>query len=148
MRILTNDHCLIIEDVPLPPSDNHLYINVNWGRGRASRVKSPEYKAWSETFDLCTRVHTKLCKDFIAKEASESSLLTVEIEIQMVYERFFTKRGTVRKLDATNRLKAICDALSRCIGIDDSHFWDVRIAKRVCSGNIKDSLKVVIKVCS
>ena len=145
MRILTNDHCLIIEDVPLPPSDNHLYINVNWGRGRASRVKSPEYKAWSETFDLCTRVHTKLCEDFIAKEASESPLLAITMALRMPHNRWFIKKGTPRRIDAQNRVKSICDALSKLLGVDDSYFWDVRIFKEIAPENAPDSLHISIK---
>jgi hypothetical protein len=145
VRIFTKDHCLILEDVPCPPSDNALYINVRWGKGRPSRIKSPEYRAWCETFGGVTLVYSRVCRDFIVQEATESSIFAVTIELKMPYNRLFTKKGLPRRLDAQNRLKAICDALAKSLEIDDSYFWDVRIFKSVGPENSQDSLHISIK---
>jgi Endodeoxyribonuclease RusA len=44
----------------------------------------------------------------------------------------WTQKDTVKKFDQNNRLKPLIDAVSRIIGVDDSHFFYDHIEKVEC----------------
>lgn len=47
------------------------------------------------------------------------------------YFELFTKEGLPRRMDGTNRLKALHDCMAELLEIDDSWFWDAEVRKRV-----------------
>lgn len=47
----------------------------------------------------------------------------IDTVFYMQRSRIFTKAGTPKRNDTSNRLKALHDALAKMLGIDDSYFW-------------------------
>lgn len=54
-------------------------------------------------------------------------------------ERLFTLKNKPKKLDVSNRIKAIHDSLCKLLEIDDSLFFKVTAEKVVCNGNLEES---------
>ena len=105
---------------PLPPSANGLYKSV--GRRRA---KSSDYLAFERSAIAWMRWHT-----IEIDEARELTLLTgpnryihIDCVFYMLRERIICKSGLPKKNDTSNRLKALHDALSQILGIDDCYFF-------------------------
>jgi Holliday junction resolvase RusA-like endonuclease len=104
-------------EIPLvPPTTNTLYIN----RGR-SRIKNPKHRDTMEAlFDL------------IPEKALPPAWYLLSIEVYMkVYSKKCTKPtpGNVKKMDASNRIKALEDEISDKIHLDDRYFKKIDIEK-------------------
>lgn len=110
---------------PIPPSSNNQYIQ----RGRF-RVASVQLRAFKQTFEACGVMQAGAIKQ--AKEILKAwPSLTVHCVFNFNYTRVFTKKGEIKRMDVSNRIKAIHDCLSELIERDDSHFFLVSAEKRV-----------------
>lgn len=107
----------------LPPTTNHLYVNATI-EGRPRRVLSPaarKYKA--ETLKALRLFYSRHLRLPLTPQ-----YLAVEV---VLYGQFLNKGdGLPKKVDATNRIKALEDCLSEWLGVDDRWFFDVTIRKR------------------
>lgn len=102
--------------LPMPPTDNHIYINIPYGRKLSKTAK--RYKA--------------VVKEEVSKLAVSSNLsfrnhipYCVRITLFMdLYTKGWPSKALwkFRKVDATNRTKLLLDAVSDAVGIDDRHF--------------------------
>jgi Holliday junction resolvase RusA-like endonuclease len=55
--------------------------------------------------------------------------LLIECYFYFPVSRLYTKKHTIKKLDVSNRLKALHDCLCKVIGIDDSQFFEIYAIK-------------------
>lgn len=92
----------------LPPTSNHLFISA----GRF-RVKSPEYRKYEQS----------VSRETSAKGQPADGPL--HASIYLYSPNWFTKSGSIRKVDLANREKALLDAVAK------AHPWfkDERIFK-------------------
>lgn len=121
---------LLIDDFPLPPSENEMYRNVP-GVGRVSAQALKDYKkaveAWYYT-------HLKVVKELQNLFKNDwAGSVAYEVDTYFVFsrDRVWTLKGLPKKLDASNRVKACHDALANILGIDDKLFWAGRFEKLV-----------------
>lgn len=56
----------------------------------------------------------------------------LKLTLRLYWDRWLTKAGEPRKIDATNMVKLIEDAVVDATGIDDSRFSAVLIEKAIC----------------
>lgn len=112
--------------LPLPPTDNQIYFNHPRG-GRRLSDKARSYKnvvkaavvplAATSTHDFQTNVpYEMIIKVFL--EATEN--------------KGYWEGKTVnryKKVDSTNRVKLVADAIAEAIGIDDCHIFRTTVVK-------------------
>lgn len=101
-----------------PPS-LHRYTTNRRGGGRVKTTEAREYQARAES---AIRASVKGQRMKAAKWYA--------VAFTFLGPRVERKDGEPRKLDVTNRVKAVEDALAKAIGIDDSRFNPVRLVKR------------------
>lgn len=115
----------------LPPSVNNMYIA---GRRRGTRFKSPKAKEWDE-----------MVKGIVSHaEFFPVGLLSMEITL---YASWFTKASTedkkvIRKMDLSNRIKAVEDSVMSCLELDDSIVFEI-FAHKVDSSEEKTVIRLL-----
>jgi len=120
-----------LTNIPMPPSTNHLYASIKT-RGRIIRVKSQEYKSWEKEFfawSVVYRAQIKAVKEWALEQTSRNCTIRLDRYFWFCRSDIVCKDGTPKKLDVTNRIKAIDDAIAKLIGIDDSWYWSGYISK-------------------
>lgn len=121
---------------PMSPTSNHLYMVI---RGRL--VKSSEGRLYLQ------KVGQWYSKNKSAVDKLKAILrdrtLRVDCAFYFPRSKLLTKKNTLKKLDATNRFKALHDALSQVIGVDDSHFISGYFEKRI-SENDESYVEITI----
>ena len=146
--------------LPMPPSDNKIYSNlpprsVKGKGGRTflvpgGRMLTKEGKAFHQ-----------FVKDAIGELTLNSTLefrqdvpytLIVKVYFENVENHLWFKKkrngqryakSRYKKLDSTNRVKLVTDAVSEVIGVDDRHHFQTIIHKREDADNPR--LQVVIR---
>lgn len=119
-----------LKGFPMPPSANNLYATIGRG-GRHIRVKSADCRAYH-----------KDCQAWAIKNAvalSEARLMSlacgkgVALRLDHIYyfnrARVISKAGTPKKRDIFNLQKALHDALSELLGVDDKFFFEGAIER-------------------
>lgn len=90
----------------LPPSENKMY----WSDYNRKRHLTEDAKEFKSKFKLFMP----------AMDIPENVLLSIKVEL---YGSWFTKKDKVRKRDGQNMMKALYDAISEKIGVDDSYLF-------------------------
>lgn len=118
---------LIFTNFPMSPSSNKMYASVN---GRL--IKSKEARNYEGTALQWKWSHLQKIKTFQDNYVNS----TIQVDTYFVFrkDRFFTKKGTVRKLDFTNRIKAAHDMLATILNVDDSQFMCGFFGKKYTDG--------------
>lgn len=141
---------IVFQNFPMPPSSNSIYkhfIDPKSKNSRSPRVKRVStadlnnYKAecnrWIvANMQLCETAHNYL---------RDEPCIQVDVYVSMYADRIFTKDGKVKKLDVSNRGKALYDCLATAIRVDDRHFTDCRLVKVVAGENEYESCLVVFR---
>lgn len=108
----------------MPPSVNKAYIQVG-----IRRVKSPCLVAFNLQMDAWAINSHRIIN--IATSKLRGCNLDLKLIFYFPTEKLFTKAGKPRKLDVSNRIKAIEDAFCRHLDIDDSYIFNIEASKRV-----------------
>lgn len=121
--MLENSFIIVFQGIPIPPSENALYRNVP-GVGR---VKTSEYRQYEKRFLDWAREHfLEISK---AKEIGAETLVDVDCSFFIDQKRLISQKGRPKKIDTSNRLKALHDCLARILELDDSYFWGASAVK-------------------
>jgi hypothetical protein len=134
--------------LPMPPSENDQYAARAFP-GKHSKAYSGErrsnfvmaricpthtlekyQKQVEEEWKAANLVAVYKCKNLLRDWMIKGLYIEVETFAWFPYFDIFTKEGTVRKNDSSNRVKALHDSLARVLEIDDSWFFDSAIRKR------------------
>lgn len=133
--------------LPMPPSSNHMYKLFRRGR-KTFHVPSKELKTFQNEMILYPRVH-KLeflsAKHTVLAWINAGQGLEISCQFFFHYSRLFTKDGRVKKLDVSNRIKALHDCLCRLLGIDDSVFFRVSAEKGTAHADLDEMVMVDIR---
>lgn len=105
-----------LNNFPFPPSTNVLYKNS--GRGR---VKTHQYKEYEHECEAWEWDNIDLIRKAIKKV--KGKLVTLELEVYAPKSTWYTKAGKPKKIDVTNRVKALEDCLFKMLDIDDCHVF-------------------------
>jgi Holliday junction resolvase RusA-like endonuclease len=114
----------------MPPSVNKMYVS---SRKIGVRFKSKELIEWQ-----------RISAFYLKKVEIKKTLYCVEIEF--CCSNWLNKDKTVKKKDVSNFIKAVEDALSLAIGLDDSYFWLVS-ARKVMSNRTETQIKMYELSC-
>ena len=117
--------------LPLPPSENEIYRNVP-GVGRAATQELRNWRAQVKLWMLQNKSEVERVQSWV--QALENPLV-LDISSVFVFHqpRLWTKDNRPKRLDASNRIKALHDAVSEILGIDDKHLWSGSFEKMECA---------------
>lgn len=120
---------LVLVGLPMPPSENHVYPSGADGR----RFASPELKRYKQSmrdWRMINLQKANLIKRVCDVWLMEGNVLSLELVLGFHVSSLFTKKGEVKQMDASNRIKAFQDGLfEEILGIDDRYAWSVRVMK-------------------
>jgi Holliday junction resolvase RusA-like endonuclease len=100
----------------MPPTDNNL-------------TRSDKRNHWHSTAEYRAFKHEVMIWELSNRAAIQSikeelrAPLNVHMDLYFERSKILCKNGRTKKMDGPNRIKALHDAISRIIGIDDSEFW-------------------------
>ena len=116
----------------MPPSDNHLYINV---MGRTKNGILISKRAMSNE----ANIFKTMVKKVVARAAIGSPLsfrediaYSAKITLNLdLFSRGFPKKAKslFKKIDTSNRTKLLLDSICEAIGVDDKHIVHIVIEK-------------------
>lgn len=119
---------IILDNLPIPPTENHAYPTIRNKQGKNIRVTGADLKkfkaavqcwAW-ERIVFVKKIQRQL-SDMVAK--NQTILIRVDAYLGFELDRLFTKHRTRKKIDSSNRIKAAHDAIAEILGIDDRYFY-------------------------
>jgi len=138
---------ILIELEGLPISVNKAYQTIHKKKGRRTipmRTLTQEGRAYKRltTATLASRYSSSLAT--IQKDHPYG--LAVQLRLNNLKNSGWPQKAKTRykKLDASNRLKLLEDAIADACGIDDSQFLTVIVDKEECSENEPEGTKVWI----
>lgn len=127
----------VISGLPMPPSSNHQYAAMAIrGQGGAwfGKIRpTRELEQYVSLFAKWTLGHNVLmakAKKFVRDECLMKGLM-VQCDTYVAFPgtSLWTQKGMPKKMDASNRLKAMHDCLAETLQIDDSYFWSGYVEK-------------------
>lgn len=119
---------IILEGIPIPPSSNNQY-KAFVRNNRIIHARSQDLLDFKKDFEKWAKANSGGIR--MARAMLEGSAVEVEAFIGFHRERLFTKKDTFKRLDVSNRIKALHDCLSDVLGIDDSAFFAISAEKFV-----------------
>lgn len=115
-----------------------MYRNLSF-HGRPGRVATGEFKRYKQQIEYMREpIRRSLGK------LPETTWLIVEVRYFFAKHRVYTKKNTVKKLDAHNYLKATLDSVADITGVDDSLFKFVTCFKDECEDTLNECVQVKI----
>lgn len=111
----------ILYGFPIPPTVNKCYPSNKQGR----RFKSKDLSQFCNVADIWSLRQKKALKDIYQhfnKLIHNNYWIEVNMYIHVNYNKIYTKKGKLKKIDASNRIKPAHDKLSELIDIDDKYF--------------------------
>lgn len=123
----------VFTKLPMPPSINHQYWNrVLPGGNVAQLTPTKELKEFVSAMDLYRQknlVWVYKARSNIRQWLLRGHMLSVTVMANFHGMDLWTQKGTPKKMDASNRIKAMHDCLAEVLQVDDSWFWRVTIEK-------------------
>lgn len=130
-----------IDKLPLPPTSNKQYAII---RGRyVKTADSRKFDHDCENWAFIYRTRIDRIKSSLGLLIDNGKQLSVYCIYVFHRNRIFTKKGTLKKVDTSNRNKALHDNLARILGIDDSLFIYTP-SERVYCDDPKDEQTIVV----
>ena len=141
--------------IPMPPSSNHQYAARSFPGKHAANFKG-EKKAGFSMARICptgdlTRFEKALketwknepgnlvaiykCRALLREWMLKGLYIHCETIAFFPYFGIYTQEGLPRKMDGTNRLKALHDCMAELLEIDDSWFFKSSVVKAVDTKN-------------
>ena len=129
--------------IPIPPSVNAQYATI-MRRGKPIRISSKEAKTYEAVFKAWTMNNRETLK--VAREdiIRWNKPLSISMVVAFNRERLVTKDGRLKRLDVSNRTKAVHDLLAAALGIDDCLFVSCPIQK-VVADTYEEQVVVAIR---
>jgi Holliday junction resolvase RusA-like endonuclease len=120
---------LMIDVIPFPPQSNNQYTPLSFvknGRRSTHMVLSKHVRQYKANLNsLLSRVDFNHMRSWVAN----GHTIGVDLKLNCTKETLFTKSDTIRKWDASNKIKAVHDCLSQASLVDDSIFFFSSVEK-------------------
>lgn len=115
--------------VPMPPSDNHLYINTPRGRAKTAAAKKYKSDVQRKTAEACLVTGTSF---------DGTKVHLIALDFYYTREEVFSKQAwrPFLKNDASNRQKLLIDAVTEGSGFDDGALFFYLLRKNISQDGI------------
>lgn len=121
-------------NLPIPVSTNQLYKNRIGGRCKTDKYK--EYEIEFSNWALFFRKQVKEAMDTLIKD--DYCELSLKLTYYIPRSRLYTRAGSIKRYDLSNRVKAIEDKLFAVLGWDDSCVFKLVLEKVVSDRDCVD----------
>lgn len=138
---------ICLSGLPLPPSSNNQYKTVLM-RGKMLRVPSADYKKFKADFGAWlyeNKRAVEAAREKIAPLADAG--LKCSVFLGFAACRLVSQKGKFKRLDVSNRMKALHDIVADALGIDDSCFVSVTAEKFYVEAHEKESSVIKFEPC-
>lgn len=140
---------ITLHSFPMPPSSNHVYATIQRD-AKSWRTKSAELREFERdalNWALAGGPGLHRARD-LAKQARNGKNLVLDVHAKFYFkrERILCKNGKPKRLDTSNRIKALHDALATILEVDDCFFWSLSADKAAILGNAPESVLITIKL--
>ena len=127
---------LQIENLPIPPTINSAYVNLNRS-GFKGRCKSSKYIL----FDLAFRRSI-----FGTKRPQIPVDAKIELHLEFCFQskNLYTKDNRIKRNDVSNRIKIIEDSLAAYFGFNDCQVFKVIAEKKSIPDNLPECCNATI----
>ncbi len=131
--------------LPIPPSSNHQYFLARRG-SKTYHVSSEELKRFKKNMQYVPYLDDSFesNKKLVLQMVENKQRLEIKALFRFHHYNLYTKSGEFKKMDVSNRLKALHDQLCKLLGIDDSLFFKVSAEKIVCDIKVSEECDVAI----
>lgn len=132
---------MILTKFPMPPSSNGLYASF---KGRFIKtVEGRRFDSSAKTFEL---MNCRKLDQIKAEMAKTKGFWFIDTKFVFVRSRIIGKKGQIKRLDASNRIKQTHDALARIIGVDDCLFVSGAFSKASCEQENDEQVIITISI--
>jgi len=140
---------VLLTKLPIPPSSNNQYALVRRGHKtfHVPSKKLTQFQAKMQAYPYTNPDLYLIHKQAIHQWLKEGYPLEIRCLFFFRRDRIFTKKNTVKRLDVSNRIKALHDCLCKLLEIDDSLFFRVTAEKVVSEENLEEMTCVEIMPC-
>lgn len=131
---------MILSKIPLPPSHNAAYRHnrVSKASQVVRRFKSQKFRNWDKEFNgwhyknlnEVSKIKHSI-HELVSNYKIKPGYIVIHTYFHFFHKSIFTLKGMPKRLDTSNRVKIIHDAISSVIGIDDSWFFNGCFYKRI-----------------
>ncbi len=117
----------LLREFPMPPPVYKAYL-VNWHTKRQFKSKAMEafeleVRAWyARNRAACKMAEDMLGDALFGEESRPEAMIQVSAWLGFTHSNMFTKDWRRKKMDPSNRIKPLHDAVAGILDIDDRHF--------------------------
>lgn len=133
---------MILTKFPMPPSSNQLYASF---KGRF--IKSVEGRRFDSSAKAFELINCRKLDAIKAEMAKTKSFWFIDTKFVFIRSRIIGQKGQIKRLDASNRIKATHDALAKMLGVDDSLFVSGSFSKVICEHAGQEQVIITISAC-
>ena len=137
---------LSLKEIPMPPSSNNQYVVARNRLVPSSDLRN--YKKRMEIYGITLQRSLKEDANDLAGFVEDGKVLHIDRRFYFPRSRLFTKQDKPKKIDVSNRIKAVDDAISKLIGIDDKLFFSATTKKYAHSHALYEYVEVDISPIS
>lgn len=145
MEKLLEEQCayslVIFSGVPIPPSVNKQYKTIirrnRFNRLISTKASSKDLVSYRSVFQQWALINARKIQNIKNEISKWKSFIECELYFAFNKDKLFTKQGKAKKIDTSNRDKALLDLLSTELGFDDSHFNVIRSEKIISKDPIE-----------
>lgn len=124
-------------NLPMPPSSNHQYSLFRRG-SKTLHIPSKALKEYKQAMSSYPLLHSNSC--LIARALMRRWLDNrLPLEFHSVFyfshQKLFTKDNQVKRLDVSNRIKALHDCMGEMLQVDDSMIFRLTAEKAISQQN-------------
>jgi Holliday junction resolvase RusA-like endonuclease len=130
--------------IPLPPSSNNQYSAFVRG-GRVVHVPAKVLVTFKADIRRYFESNAELM--LLARASLAGYPLAIHADFKFERTRLFTKKGTFKRLDVSNRLKALHDMVCEMLHIDDSAFVSISARKLSVAATYLEGVDIEIGAC-
>lgn len=119
---------IVFDDLPVPPSTNQIYKQVGYRRVPSKKLK--DFKDACANWMLGHQQELRTAHKELIPYVRDNHWIQLNIFLCLQRRDIWTQQNTIKKLDASNRIKALEDAISDMMGIDD-RFFSLGLAEKI-----------------
>lgn len=120
---------ILLNNLPIPPTSNHQYKLVNV-RGKVRHAPSQSLVSYRKSMDqYALQYRSQLNAARVKLGTWQNNLLEIRAVFFFHAKTIFNQQGLPKRLDTSNRLKALHDSLAGLLDVDDCWFFRVYAEK-------------------
>lgn len=142
----------VFRQFPMSPSENQMYPTIRDRRtGGLRRIASRELNAFKRQTESWRMQNLKMVKEAQLALSTEirqnqMSMIRVDSYLGFQHSKLFTKQGMRKRMDASNRIKGLHDAISNILCIDDRFFYPGRTEPVIVDRSEDECALIVMQI--